>query len=341
MIKVKMLNPNFDRNVPTFNPLIRVKDMLRDYSIELTESDDFDYMFVGMSDFLDKQKPLRESIDWGLENLSKITGDYFLFDGSDSTSLMGAYEVFEQSNAIYLLKNQKFHTREEYKTPYAFNKYFFGSGSDLDLSYDIPENMWKKIKFTHMNLGYWNDFYHKFQQMNTNKNIDMCAIFNAEHGHCEDHGVRNDLYYTHHRKGLWDKLEPLKSKYNMLTERMPFQEYMQNLWSSKISLSPFGMGEFCFRDLESMMMGTIILKPSHEKVDTLPNLMIDDETFIPCKYDWSDLEEKIDYILSNFNEINQKINHNIRETFLEKFTNEKLSLYYYNLFSNLDGIGEE
>ena len=323
MIKVKILNPDFDRNIPTFNPLIRVKDMLRDYSIDLTESDDFDYMFVGMSDFLDKKKSLPESIECGLENLSKITGDYFLFDGSDSTSLMGAYEVFEQSNAIYLLKNQKFHTREEYKTPYAFNKYFFGSGSDLDLSYDIPEDMWNRIKFTHINLGYWND-YRNLQPLNQNKTVDLCAIFQAEHGYSEDHGVRNDLHYTHHRKGLWDKLQPLKNKYSMLTEKMPFQDYIQNLWNSKISLSPFGMGEFCFRDLESMLVGTIVLKPSHKKVDTLPNMMIDDETFIPCKYDWSDLEEKIDYILTNFNELNQTINHNIRSLFLEKFTNEKL-----------------
>jgi len=58
MIKVKILNSNFDRNIPTFNPLIRVKDTLRDYSIELTDSDDFDYMFVGMSDFLDKKKTI-------------------------------------------------------------------------------------------------------------------------------------------------------------------------------------------------------------------------------------------------------------------------------------------
>ena len=32
-----------------------------------------------------------------LENISKITGDYFLFEGSDSTSLMGGYEVFNKS----------------------------------------------------------------------------------------------------------------------------------------------------------------------------------------------------------------------------------------------------
>ena len=50
--------------------------------------------------------------------------------------------------------------------------------------------------------------------------------------------------------------------------------------------------------------GTIIIKPSHKKVDTIPNIMVDDETYIPCKYDWSDLEEKIDYIMTNFNELN-------------------------------------
>jgi len=124
----------------------------------------------------------------------------------------------------------------------------------------------------------------------------------------------------------------------MLTEKMPFQEYAKNLWNSKISLSPFGMGELCFRDLESMMFGTVILKPSHKKVDTLPNIMVDDKTFVSCNYDWSDLEEKIDYILSNFKYINEKLNHNIRDLFNNNCTDKKLCLYYYNLFSNLDGI---
>jgi len=250
---------------------------------------------------------------------------------------MGAYEVFEQSNAIYLLKNQKFRTKEEYKISYAFNKYFFGAGSDLDLSYDIPEKMWKKIHFTHINLGYWNN-YHNFQPINANKDIDICAIFQAEHNYNEDHLIRNDLYYTQHRKGLWDALEPLKNKYTVITKKLPFQEYAQKLWRSKICFSLFGMGEFCFRDLEAMMFGTLVLKPSHKKVDTVPNLMIDDETFISCNYDWSDLEEKIDYVLSNFNNINDRIVSNIRRVYTNKFTPENLCMYYYNLFNDLTNV---
>ena len=43
MIKVKILNPIKSWNEPTFRPLLFIKDMLRDYSIDITESDDFDF----------------------------------------------------------------------------------------------------------------------------------------------------------------------------------------------------------------------------------------------------------------------------------------------------------
>ena len=36
--------------------------MLRDYSIEITESDDFDYAFLGADDILDKSIGLEETL---------------------------------------------------------------------------------------------------------------------------------------------------------------------------------------------------------------------------------------------------------------------------------------
>ena len=338
MIRIKLQNTTKGRNEPTFRPLMIVKEMLMQYSIEITDSDSYDYLFVGMDDFLDKKRPLQESIEWGLENISKITGDYFLVDGSDSVSLMGAYEVFKESNAIYLLKNQKLPNRTDYLEPYAFNKFFFGKGSDLDLSYDIPEDKWNKIKFTGYNLGYLLPQYRNIQPVNPNKPHDICAIFQGIHKENYDHGVRNDLLYTKHRNGLWEQLEPLKSKYNIITGKRPYNEYIKTLAESKICLSPFGMGELGFRDFEAMQYGTIILKPSHKLVDSVPNMMIDDETFIACKYDFSDLEEKIDYVLSNFNEVNERINYNIRKSFTEQYSYENLCMYYYNMFSNLNGV---
>ena len=66
---------------------------------------------------------------------------------------MGAYEVLEQSNAMYLFKNQLL-SREEYKKPTSFNKWFFDNGSGLDLGYDIPKEKWDRVKLSGYNLGY-------------------------------------------------------------------------------------------------------------------------------------------------------------------------------------------
>ena len=338
MIKVKILNPTLYRNEPTFRPFHFIQNMLRDYSIEITNSDDYDFLFVGMSDFIDKKRPLNESIEWGLENISKITGDYFLFEGSDSTSLMGGYEVFEQSDAIYLFKNQMLGTQQEYKVPYAHNKWFWGDGSDLDLSYDIPDDLWDRIKFTGWNVGQLVANYRQFQPINTNKEIDVCAIFRGNHDYNEDHSSRNDHFYTKHRKGLWDILEPMKSKYNMIYNRLPFEEYIRNLWNSKISFSPFGMGEICFRDFECMQYGTIMIKPNQDMVKTTPNIYEAGKTYIDVKYDWSDLEEKIDYILSNFDTLNLEINNEIRKRFIEGYDYNKLCLHWYNIFKNLNSV---
>ena len=154
MIKIKIYNPVAGKNRISFMGFLMLKDALKDYSIEITESDDFDYMFVGMQDFYDKNRSIEESTEWGLENLDKITegGDYFLFDGQDSTSIMGAYEVFTQSNATYLFKNQLHQDKDNYNLPKAFNKWFMGSGSDLDLSYNIPVDIWNRIKLTGWNF---------------------------------------------------------------------------------------------------------------------------------------------------------------------------------------------
>ena len=206
--------------------------MFRDYSIEFTDSDDFDYMFVGMSDFINKQIPLQESVERGVENLEKLTqgGDYFLFDGSDSTSLMGAYEVLEQSNAIYLFKNQMLRDRKLYNEPAAFGKWFFGSGSDLDLSYDISEKNWDRIKLSGFNIAFRDmDEYLKFKPINKNKDVDVCAIYQTNMHYCEDHGVRNDDHYSAHRQGCWDALsDKFISKISRSLEELGQSEISSN-----------------------------------------------------------------------------------------------------------------
>ena len=87
MIKIKLSDPS---NMKCFSGLIHTRDLLRDYSIEITDSNDYDYEFVDANKFSNLSMTLHDSVKWGLEELSKKTGDYFLFHGADSTSILGS-----------------------------------------------------------------------------------------------------------------------------------------------------------------------------------------------------------------------------------------------------------
>ena len=336
MIKVKILNPTEDRNEPTFRVMTACKEALKTYSIEITESDDFDYLFVGMNEFMNKKLSLTDSVDWGLENLNKVTdgGDFFLFDGSDSTSLMGSIEILEQCDALYLFKNQLL-KREEYKKPNNFGRWFWKSG-DLDLSYDIKDKDWNRLKLSGWNLGHLNPhLIEKMPPLNPVKPHDVCAIYQGDHRENFEHTIRNDIPYTEHRKGAWEILD---DKFDSRKEKLPQDQYFQYLYDSKVCLSPFGMGEICFRDFECINVGTIMIKPDMSMVLTEPNIYIDKETYFAVNYDWSNLNEVVDEIISDFDRINREVIDNSRTKFGNDYLYENYCFYLYNIFSELSEI---
>ena len=70
MIKIKLSDPN---NMKSFSGFIHTRELLREYSIEITDSNDYDYEFIHANEFVNTNLPLQQSIDMGLENLSKKT----------------------------------------------------------------------------------------------------------------------------------------------------------------------------------------------------------------------------------------------------------------------------
>ena len=335
MIKIKLRNWNKGRNNHTFRPLLIYAQHFNEIGVQFVEDGSYDFEFIGMMDFLNKDIPLQESIDYGIENLPKVTGDHFLFDGSDSTSLMAAYEVFEKSNANYLFKTAKT-TQEQYATPSAFNKWFFGNGSDLDLAYNIPDDMYDRIKLTGWNFGYYDPNYLNFDDSNLERDIDVCAIYQGFHKDCSDHDVRNDGMYTDHRTGAWKKLEASSGIYYE-KDRRPFPEFVNAMQRSKCTLSPYGMGELCFRDFEIIQYGSVMIKPDMSKIITHPDVYFPYETYIPCKLDWSDLIEKIEWVKDNPKQC-KEITENAKKILKKSYTIEKLLVYWYNMILTFSGI---
>ena len=88
MIKVSLLELDKHRNETSFRYYVVNQNLFRDIGIEFTTSDSYDFAMVGQASIIDKKLPLKQSVDKGLEFISKINGDYIIFDGQDSTTLM-------------------------------------------------------------------------------------------------------------------------------------------------------------------------------------------------------------------------------------------------------------
>ena len=337
MIKIKLSDPN---NMKSFSGFIHTRDLLREYSIEITDSDDYDYEFIHANEFVDTNLPLQQSVDMGLENLSKKTGDYFLFHGGDSTSIVGAYEVFIKSNAKFLFKKQLL-SREDYKEKTATNRWFFGRGSELDVGYDIPQDVYNRIKLTGYNVAHnWPHLQH-MQEGNPSRDIDVCAIFQGvlDNGNM-DHEVRTDRLYTEHRRGAWDELQKIANNYTIVAGKSAPHEFIEVMKRAKIGLSPFGMGELCYRDLELIQWGCLLIKPDMSKVITEPDFFKPMETYIPVKPDWSDLNETIENVLDYWNDY-EYIIHDARKKVVEMYTYQNVCMHWYNFFANLSGVENE
>ena len=337
MIKVRLTDPS---NMKCFSGLLHSEYLLKDYSIDITSSSDYDYEFVDASQFMNLSLPLEKSIEQGIENMSKKTGDYFLFHGGDSTSITAAYEVFIESKAKYLFKKQLL-SQEDYKEKTIINKWFFGSGSKLDRGYEIPDDVYGRMKLTGYNVAHNWPHLQYMQEGSSDRDIDVCAVFQGILDNVNmDHEIRTDTLYTKHRKGSWDTLEDIKKQYNIVKGSSGFQSFVSIMKRSKIGLSPFGMGELCYRDIELIQHGCLLIKPDMSKVITEPNFFKPMETYVPVKIDWSDLNETIEKVLANYKDY-QYIIDNARQKVVEMYSYQNVCKHWYDFFANLSGVNNE
>ena len=78
-----------------------------------------------------------------------------------------------------------------------------------------------------------------------------------------------------------------------------YKNYIEEITKSKIAVSPFGAGEICFRDFEIFLAGAVLFKPSMSHVKTYPEVFVDNESYMSFNWDFSDFNEKLDYLLQN------------------------------------------
>ncbi|WP_306151004.1 glycosyltransferase [Roseovarius sp. MMSF_3281] len=75
--------------------------------------------------------------------------------------------------------------------------------------------------------------------------------------------------------------------------------FARELERSKACFSPFGYGELCWRDIEAIAAGCVLIKPDMSHLRTEPDLFRDGETYIACRWDFADLADKLTEILAD------------------------------------------
>jgi len=138
------------------------------------------------------------------------------------------------------------------------------------------------------------------------------------------HSLDASDWYSKHRLEALRKLETLADDYRVLAKGTLPREgvrgwrYRWEMARSRIAFSPFGWGEICYRDFEAVCLGCLLVKPSVSHLRTEPDIFRGGETYVPVRWDLTDLEEKCRYYLQNPEEA-ERIIQNARTAYESYF----------------------
>lgn len=305
-----------------------------------------DVTLVSHNLFQDKKLGSFEaSLEKGLNFLRTLKEPYILIDGQDSPSIIGTYETFVESDAVCLLKHALWKNKELYNEGYVGGRYYWGKSED----YGVPDQNYKphnfakyadRIFLTGTNwLGVLEPpTWHNYK--NISKLFDISVMFGYPHPECHEFNLKpsQDFYYNRYRQPVIDAVQcsPYRVAKLYKQQRVSFEEYLQYIAHSKVNLTPFGYGEIRTGDLEGAQFGSILLKGDMGHLETYPNIYKANETYIPFRHDYEDLEAQMEYVVENFTTLRDNLVENMRAAYEALYHPEYLVDYTETLFKKLN-----
>jgi hypothetical protein len=324
MVKVNILTNHTCPASRAFNtPLMAIARQLKADGIELNflfsspsmNAPTSDILMINSNVFRPWWSERKEDILRFLEHASNAGVKIFWFDTTDST-WSTQFEVLPLVDKF--LKNQIFADKKLYlkkfRTGRIFTDYFasFHNVEETDYEYSLPKKdslekigvSWAPCFESYTETRYsvgrklinasapyaWKSKRWKIALKLTSPSkrraIPLSSRFGFSH-------PRSSVIA--HRKAV----AKIAEKFGADTERIPLPKYFRELRDSRLSLSPFGVGEFCYRDYESIACGATLVKPDMTHMTTWPELYKDEETVVFHKWDLSDLEDVIKELLND------------------------------------------
>lgn len=293
-----------------------------------------DYLFIH-SRYFEKGKNVyteqRQDQEYLINYLSEVrrsTSKLIWFDASDSSGssdfpLIPYVDVF--------LKKQVLKDLNYYTNPQSNNelRIWLNETNSTNPDYPFPAcpvDQLKKIRLG-WNLGF-NDYRYfgyklsrlsnylsyalyplKFSKPSTKREFDLTFRGTI---HKEENGLNKVMQQ---RNSTLNFLNQLNLK---ISSGLPVSKniYWKELRNSKLSVSPYGWGEVCYRDFETFIAGSLLVKPSMEHLNTFPDVYKPFETYIPVSWDMNELPEVLEDLTSNYTNY-RDIARNGQEVFKE------------------------
>ena len=362
MLKIKLVELFRHRNETTFRPYLAADRHFMDIGIQFVVEGSYDLQWVGQASFVDKTHHFNRAIkrgSWFLDN--KIDGDYILFDGQDSASVIGLAEVMKRrKKPLAVLKNTLYVDRNDYTKPSIHGRKYWGSSSDypdialtdmrpvglgvgdshLIREYDYFTDLEtvSKIKLSGSN---WLSTVSPYWYSTFNKDMDVFAVFSYPAKHNTEFCRPTNYFYDRHRERCinWLNMLPKNIKVSKLEngEHIPIDQYYDRMKRAKIVVAPFGYGEMAPRDIEAAMVGAVLIKPDMSHIESIPNVYISDQTYRPCAWDFSNLNEKIMDTLDNYKYWAETTVNGMRNEFVKQHSPERLVEHVHGIISSLPG----
>ena len=162
----------------------------------------------------------------------------------------------------------------------------------------ISDENLKKIKSViwDFHSSYWSKRCIPFKNMTKNIDFDAPREYDVFCVVRDKPGIQG--WARSRAKRIVQKMKGIKS----LTKPLERNDYRNKLIQSKIGVACFGHGEWIHQDSYCFISGVVLIKPDTSYVDMYPDLYQNNKTYISCKADYSDLQEKINMILSNYDD---------------------------------------
>ena len=366
MIRINILTNNLAPNSRAFNfPLILFKDKLSsNYNIKLFFNDAFlskktkldnklfecdilginaksihhiwtnnrDYLF----EFLLKAKNKGKKILW--------------FDTYDST-VSTEFEVLPFVDMYLknqLLKDKTLYLDKKSRTRIFIN--YFNKLYDIDQYADkdwkLPdESSLDKIQlswnscfenYTKSRYFFFNKINQKYLRPNNlwpqKNHINFFPVNSERKIICSFRGTTNYRWdaIARHR----EEISRLLSLINVESKKISLDSFFLEMENSIASVGPFGLGELTLRDYEIIISGSTLIKPDISYMQTWPRLFIESETYVPIKWDLSNLLETVE-MLSENSDLRKRIAMEAQKTYKKYLIGDNASELFLNHFDRI------